>query len=99
MERYYKASDVEAIIRKLAKEPCYQHDGEDFYSGVYTVESERIDLVPIELEEPKVGEWIKLIKDIGNGRTLTKYQCSECGVYLAIEANYCPHCGAKMIKE
>ena len=37
---YYSRKDVEDIIRKLAKEPYYYHEGEDFYSGVCAVESE-----------------------------------------------------------
>lgn len=99
MEKYYKVSDVNEILNKFAKEPFYYHEGEDFYNGICAVEGELMCLEPVELEEPKVSTWIKLVKDIGNGRTLTKYQCSECGVYLAVEANYCPNCGAKMIEE
>jgi hypothetical protein len=38
MEKYYKVSDVNEILNKLAKEPYYQHDGEDFYNGVCAVE-------------------------------------------------------------
>ena len=49
-----------------------------------------------DVVEIRHGEWIELVRDLGKGRTITKYQCSLCGVYLAIEANYCPHCGAKM---
>lgn len=99
MEKYYKVSDVNEILNKLAKEPFYYHEGEGFYNGVCAVEGELMCLESVELEESKVSTWIKLVKDIGNGRTLTKYQCSECGVYLAIEANYCPNCGVKMKKE
>lgn len=100
MEKYVKLTDVINLIDKLAKEPAYQHVGEDWRNGVASVGSEVCELPAVELEEPKTpGKWIKLVKDIGNGRTLTKYQCSECGVYLAVEANYCPNCGVKMIKE
>ena len=31
MEKYYRVNDVKAVLKKLAKEPAYQHDGEDFY--------------------------------------------------------------------
>jgi hypothetical protein len=37
---YYSRKDVQDIIRKLTKEPRYQHDGEDFYCGVEAVASE-----------------------------------------------------------
>ena len=30
MEKYYKVNDVKDVIKKLAKEPAYQHNGEDF---------------------------------------------------------------------
>lgn len=49
-----------------------------------------------DVVEVRHGEWIELVRDLGKGRTITKYQCSLCGVYLVMEANYCPHCGAKM---
>lgn len=43
------------------------------------------------------GEWIKQVKVRTRGvPVLYYYQCSLCGVYLAQEANFCPHCGAKM---
>ena len=35
MEKYYRVNDVKAVLKKLAKEPAYQHDGEDFYAGIY----------------------------------------------------------------
>ena len=49
-----------------------------------------------DVEEVKHGHWIKIVKDIGKGRTLTHYKCSLCGVYVSDKANYCYHCGAKM---
>lgn len=75
MEKYYKASDVNAILDKLAKEPYYQHDGEDFYNGVCAVEGELMCLDPIELDEPKTGKWI-FCKYVGEGY----YKCSCCEI-------------------
>ena len=40
-------------------------------------------------QEPKIGHWIK--KD---GYS----DCSECGSHIVTEWDYCPKCGAKMIK-
>lgn len=90
MEKYYKVNDVKEIIKKLTKEPAYQHDGEDFYAGVYTVEDALTDLEEIELEEPK-----QATKGLHLGH---QYYCSNCGK-LTYMHNYCASCGAKVIKE
>lgn len=37
MEKYYKASEVNAIIEKLMNEPGYQHEYENFFCGVSAV--------------------------------------------------------------
>jgi predicted RNA-binding Zn-ribbon protein involved in translation (DUF1610 family) len=98
MEKYYRVSDVNEILNKLAKEPYYQHDGEDFYTGVCAVEGELMCLEPVELEEPKQGEWIVC----GDG-DYVPFKCTACGNntswYHKQTAKYCPNCGAKMIKE
>jgi hypothetical protein len=51
MEKYVKLSDLAKIIEKLAHEPHYQHDGEDFYSGVCAVDGEIMCLPKYEFEE------------------------------------------------
>ena len=102
MEKYYRVSDVNEILNKLAKEPYYQHDGEDFYNGVCAVEGELMCLDNVELEEPKVGEW-KFTEPDTHGNK--KPYCSNCGEYHLsswsdyTNCSYCPSCGAKMIKE
>ena len=47
---------------------------------------------------PTVGEWV--------ARTFTSFDiekigfnCSKCNTTWDVPTNYCPHCGAKMIKE
>ena len=49
-------------------------------------------------KEPKQGEWIWQTED--------KYCCSVCGKTTRVEEimnepqyNFCPHCGASMVKE
>lgn len=106
MEKYYRASDVNEIIEKFAKEPAYYHEGEDFYNGVSAVEGELICLDTVELEEPKVGKWLN--EDFPNkpATQLNLAACSVCKGYAhrtaqgyTILSKYCPYCGAKMIKE
>jgi DNA-directed RNA polymerase subunit RPC12/RpoP len=102
MEKYYRVSEVKEIIKKLAKEPGYQHAGEDFYAGVYTVEDALTDLEEVELEEPKVGKWIPASNKPGVHAGM---KCSECKARITYSEHfngqhlYCHKCGAKMIKE
>lgn len=46
--------------------------------------------------EPKKGEWIKKVDNVG----FVSYICSECGFELELEdcsdSYYCVNCGAKM---
>lgn len=51
MEKYIKLSDVFAVIKRLQEEPEYWHEGETFYAGVYSVESEIVDLPTYEIKE------------------------------------------------
>lgn len=90
MEKYYRVSDVNEILNKLAKEPRYQHDGESFYEGVCAVEGELMCLDTVVLEEPKVTT-----KGFHLGH---QYYCSNCGE-LTYMYRYCASCGAKVIKE
>lgn len=93
MEKYYRVSDINEILNKLAKEPYYQHEDEDFYSGICAVEGELICLESVEHEESKVAKWID--------SDPMKWECSNCHYKVERWNNtlYCPTCGAKMIKE
>jgi hypothetical protein len=102
MEKYYRVSDVNEILNKLAKEPAYYHEGEDFYNGVCAIEGELMCLEPVALEEPKTGTW-KFNEPDTHGNK--KPYCSNCGEYHLSSWSdytgciYCPNCGAKMVKE
>ena len=102
MEKYYRVNDVNEILNKLAKEPYYQHDGEDFYNGVCTVEGELMYLYSVEFEEPKVGKWIPASTKPG---VYAGMKCSECKARITYSEHsngqhlYCHKCGARMIKE
>ena len=114
MEKYYKVSDVNEIIKKLIKEPGYQHEGEDFYAGVYTVEDALTDLKEVALEEPKVARWEtqeveafwiqNMEESLKTGKpTKSKLPvCSHCKKEfgrIAFDFQYCPNCGAKIMGE
>jgi hypothetical protein len=87
MEKYYKASDVGAVIEQLLRTPYYQHEGESWYSGVSAVWDELISLGAVELEQPK-----ECSRRLNLG--LRSY-CSNCGELTTIH-RYCASCGAKV---
>jgi rubrerythrin len=102
MEKYVKLEDVKALLNKLNNEPAYQHEDEDFYSGVCAVDCELSTLAIVEVADHTVhGKWVGRCK---SGQ-YDDYYCSVCGTYeegtrnRKLLGNYCPNCGAKMIKE
>ena len=95
MEKYYKVSEVNEILNKLAKEPAYYHEGEGFYNGVCAVEGELICLDTVEIEEPKIGEWFSFTRP----KQMWVFTCSLCDEASNIKTKYCPNCGAKMVME
>lgn len=95
MEKYYRVSDVNEILNKLAKEPYYQHDGEDFYNRVCAVEGELICLDAVEIKEPRVGEWLSFTRP----EQKWVFACSLCDEASNVKTKYCPNCGAKMLEE
>lgn len=109
MEKYIKLSDVEDIISKLIHEPGYQHEGEDFYSGVCAVDVEIACLDKIVLDDPLTAHW----KTREARNDYLWVECSNCGFlvenYKAVKTgrsstdiveykwHACPKCTAKMI--
>lgn len=112
---YYSRKDVEDIIRKLAKEPYYYHEGEDFYSGICAVDGEIACLDTVVIDDPIYAHWM-------TGEHKNDYlwvECSNCGFlvenYKALKIgngidgplgkivgykyHACPKCTAKMIME
>jgi hypothetical protein len=95
MEKYVKLQDVYDLLNKMAREPRYQHEDEDYYSGVAQVAGELVGVPAIELEGSKVGEWIKAPCSEKDGDAT----CSVCRHWDWSDCKYCSNCGAKMIKE
>jgi hypothetical protein len=90
MEKYYRVSDVNDIIKKLSGEPYYQHNGESFYNGVCAVDGELMCLEQYPIRE---GEWIIHTNYEGN---INHYECSVCHQAQGHKSNYCEKCGADM---
>lgn len=97
MEKYIKLQDVYDLLNKMVREPRYQHEDEDYYSGVAQVAGELVGIDTIEIEEPKHGKWVAKAVMIRTPSALN-YTCSVCGTEGHCTP-YCPNCGAKMSKE
>lgn len=109
MEKYVKLQDIYDLLTKLGKEPRYQHENEDYYSGISQVSSELCDLPTTEAEEFLYAQW----KTRAYRNDYIWVECSNCGFlvenYKAIYTgksstdivgykwHACPKCTAKMI--
>ena len=102
MGKYVKLVDVNLMLKKMYDEPRYQHEGEDYYSGVSQAAVMLIDLPTVDFEEPRVGKWISASTKPGVNAGM---KCSECKARISYSEHlngqhfYCHKCGAKMIKE
>lgn len=95
-KEYVEREIVMEMFKQLYKEPHYQHEGEDYYSGICQVVGEFV-LIPAADVEPVVhGEWIY---------DRTYYEADECYCSLCnqlmttargVRMKHCPNCGAKM---
>jgi predicted RNA-binding Zn-ribbon protein involved in translation (DUF1610 family) len=95
MEKYVRLQDINDLLMRMAKEPRYQHEEEDYYSGVAQVAGELVGIDTIEFDGPKQGEWVAKAVMIRTPSALN-YTCSVCGAEGHCTP-YCPNCGAKMI--
>jgi hypothetical protein len=102
MEKYYRVSDVNAIVEKLLREPYYQHEDESWYSGVSAMADALSFVAPTFVEESKVGKWISAS---GRPGVNIGMKCSLCKARISYREHfngqhlYCHKCGAKMHKE
>lgn len=96
----------------LAKEPDYQHEDEDWRSGLYMAEEALYRLPAVDIAEqifkdlekamPTKAQWIPVSTKPG---VYAGMKCSLCKAKISYRDfysgnhNYCHKCGAKMIKE
>lgn len=45
------------------------------------------------------GEWGHMVADGTDGSHWYEYECSHCGEVVLRPYNYCPNCGAMMVRE
>ena len=102
MEKYVKLKDIDDLLMQMYREPRYQHEGEDYYSGVSQVAGMIVGIETFEFEEHKVGKWISASTKPG---VQIGMKCSLCGARIKYSEffngnhRYCHKCGAKMSKE
>ena len=108
MTGYIERKAVNEIIKTLAREPYYYHDGEDFYNGVCAVDGEIAMLPDADVVEAVHAYW----KTREHHNDYLWVECSNCGFrvenYVAVKLgisstdvignkwNGCPICLAKM---
>ena len=95
---YINRKDALEILRKLSREPYYQHEGEDYYVGIAEATGE-IYSMPSEAVIPVVhADWVVPDKHY-------PITCSHCMLEFLWDDDeeyipkYCPECGAQMGKE
>ena len=98
MEKYIKLKDVNDLLMKMYREPRYQHEDEDYYSGISQVAGMLVGIETVELEEPKEGKWLERIEKLVwcEDDVEVYYDCSCCGTHNFDTTPYCPVCGTKM---
>ena len=92
MEKYVKLQDINDLLMRMVKEPRYQHEDEDYYSGVAQVAGELVGIDTIEIEEPREAVWISQPWTPDG----FKYKCGWCTKGSDLPSKYCPHCGTTM---
>lgn len=99
-KRLIDANALYTKLGKMAREPYYQHDGDDYYVGIADASMEVHCAPTVDAVEVVHGEW-STIEDDYTG--MVALQCSECNQEWWFEDeppmkiyHYCPNCGAKM---
>lgn len=100
MVRYIDANKLQEAFEKIADEPDYMHEGENWQTGIYLAGTIADKQPTADVEEVKHGEWKIETDNYGCEYVM----CSVCEKeYYPIDEdmpctalNYCPNCGADM---
>lgn len=58
-----------------------------------------MELIEALKQEPYTGHWVTDVDNWGNGvTTVIGYRCYNCNGFVTNKYNYCPKCGALMIR-
>lgn len=94
MPEYIEKGNALYVLGKLAKEPAYQHDGEDYYVGICEASGVISEMRPADVAPVRYGNIIQTIED---GHMKRVFSC--CGTDFTqmtswMIPKYCPECGA-----
>ena len=103
-KRLIDANELYAKIGKMAREPRYQHDGEDYYVGIADASGAVYEAPTVDAVEVVHGRWIYHECVSSHDGAISGYSCSECNSFVNEEIfdmdefhkDFCGHCGAKM---
>jgi hypothetical protein len=93
-KRLIDANALYAKLGKMAREPYYQHDGDDYYVGMADASMEVHCAPTVDAVEVVYGRWKYYHKQ-------NIAVCTNCSFERDLDANFgkaisCPNCGAKM---
>ena len=96
MPEYIEKGNALYLLGKLAKEPAYQHDGEDYYVGICEASGVISEMRPADVVPVRYGNIIQTIED---GHMKRVFSC--CGTDFTqmtswMIPKYCPECGAAL---
>lgn len=88
----------DCISRQAVLDILVKYDN-DMGSDVYREIFDNIDKLPSVTPQPKMGQWIEHVeRDDWDDSEEVWYECDQCHVGSGEASNYCPNCGAKMVK-
>ena len=96
MPEYIEKGNALYLLGKLAKEPAYQHDGEDYYVGICEASGVISEMRPADVVPVRYGNIIQTLED---GHMKRVFSC--CGTDFMqmtswMISKYCPECGATL---
>ena len=100
MPEYIEKGNALCLLGNLAKEPAYQHDGEDYYVGICEASGVINEIQPVDVAPVRHGQWIETPRLYYGAK---QYECSLCYSdtfwnkhCITEKYPHCPNCGAIM---
>ena len=92
----------QAVIEALGEAPEVWTDSPEDFAALTQWEMDVTAIMAVPPAEPKTGKWIKLDMHAH----LADHKCTSCGQECYVPTcmgdpmyDFCPHCGAKMVRE
>ena len=94
MDEYIKKESALCLLRNLAKEPAYQHDGEDYYVGICEASGVINEMNPADVAPVQHAKWEVVVGSDGKEHMI----CTGCRKQQDLTGvfSYCQNCGCRM---